>query len=149
MMQTVITIREGIDIAYDQLLELYGSVGWLAYISEERRGELQKAIENSTYVVSAWDGDRLVGLARGLSDDVSIFYLQDLLVHPVYQRQGIGRRLMVECLERYRHVRSKVFLTDDEPYQLRFYESMGYRNTKELSSIRLNAFVQIDGVDLV
>ena len=149
MMQKVITIREGIGIAYDQLLELYGSVGWLAYISEERRGELQKAIENSTYVVSAWDGDRLVGLARGLSDDVSIFYLQDLLVHPVYQRQGIGRRLMEECLGRYDHVRSKVFLTDDEGYQLAFYESLGYKNTKELSSVRLNAFVQIDGVDLV
>jgi GNAT superfamily N-acetyltransferase len=143
-----IKIREGAAIEYEQLLDLYDSVGWLAYTSEERRGELEKAIQNSTYVVSAWDGKRLVGLARGLSDDVSIFYLQDVLVHPVYQRQGIGRRLLQECLRRFSHVRTKVLLTDDEGKQHEFYESMGYRNTRTLMLVRLNAYVQIEGLEL-
>ena len=87
-------MRVGSDIPFDQLLELYNAVGWVMYTNEQRRGELEKAIRNSTYVVSAWDGDKLVGLARGLSDDVAIFYLQDILVHPEYQKQGIGKRLM-------------------------------------------------------
>ena len=55
-----------------------------------RSAHLPTAIRNSTYVVTAWHADQLVGLARGLSDDVSIFYLQDILVHPDYQRTGIG-----------------------------------------------------------
>jgi len=141
-------MRVGFDIPSDQLLELYNEVGWVMYTNEQRRGQLQKAIRNSTYVVSAWDGDKLVGLARGLSDDVSIFYLQDILVRPEYQRQGIGKRLMGECLERFRHVRAKVLLTDGEERQQRFYEMMGYRNTRNLDGVKLNAFVQIEGIDL-
>lgn len=129
-----------------QLLALYNAVGWTAYARDE--AGLEKAIRNSTYVVSAWDGEQLVGLARCLSDDVSICYLQDILVHPDHQRRGIGRRLMENCLERFDHVRTKVLLTDDEERQHAFYKSFGYKNTRELEKIPLNAFVQMKGVDL-
>ena len=108
---------------------------------------MPKAVRNSTYVVSAWSGNTLIGLARGLSDDVSIFYLQDILVRPAFQGQGIGRRLIDNCLERFAHVRSKVLLTDDQEKQLRFYESLGFKNTKHLVKWQLNTFVQIDGMD--
>jgi ribosomal protein S18 acetylase RimI-like enzyme len=129
-----------------QLLDLYNAVGWAAYTRDE--AGLEKAIRNSTYVVCAWDGEKLVGLARCLSDDASIFYLQDILVHPDCQRQGIGRRLMENCLERFDHVRTKVLLTDDEERQHAFYKSLGYKNTRELKKIPLNAFVQMNGIDL-
>jgi len=143
-----IEIRIGCDLPFDQLLALYDAVGWVAYTSERRRAGLQKAVRNSTYVVSAWSGNTLIGLARGLSDDVSIFYLQDILVHPAFQGKGIGKQLLSNCLERFKHVRTKVLLTDDDEKQLRFYESVGFRNTKHLSKLRLNAFVHMDGVDL-
>jgi ribosomal protein S18 acetylase RimI-like enzyme len=129
-----------------QLLALYNTVGWAAYTRDE--AELEKAIRNSTYVVSAWDGEKLVGLARCLSDDVSICYLQDILVHPDHQGCGIGRRLMENCLERFAHVRAKVLLTDDEERQHAFYKSLGYKNTRELQKIPLNAFVQMQGIEL-
>jgi ribosomal protein S18 acetylase RimI-like enzyme len=129
-----------------QLLDLYNAVGWTAYTRDE--AGLEKAIRNSTYVVSAWDGEQLVGLARCLSDDASIFYLQDILVHPDHQRRGIGRRLLENCLERFAHVRTKVLLTDDEERQHAFYKSLGYKNTRELKKIPLNAFVQMNGIDL-
>ena len=142
-----IELRTGADISLSSLLELYTAVGWVAYTREERRGDLAKAVKNASFVVSAWEGNTLVGLARVLSDDVSIFYLQDILVHPNYQRRGIGERLISECLIRYAHVRSKVLMTDDEERQRLFYEKAGFRNTKALTSVNLNTFVQIDGVD--
>ncbi len=145
---STIEIRVGRDLTFDQLLELYDSVGWVAYTHKDRRAELPKAIRNSTYVVSVWHGDSLVGLARGLSDDVSIFYLQDILVRPAFQGQGIGRRLLENCLERFEHVRSKVLMTDDKEQQLRFYESLGYKNTRSLTKWHLNTFVWIEGIDL-
>ncbi len=145
---STIEIRVGGDLTFDQLFGLYDSVGWVSYTHEQRRAELPKAIRNSTYVVSAWSGDSLVGLARGLSDDVSIFYLQDILVRPAFQGQGVGRRLLENCLERFGHVRSKVLMTDDEQRQVRFYESLGYKNTRSLSKWHLNTFVQIEGLDL-
>jgi ribosomal protein S18 acetylase RimI-like enzyme len=141
-------LRVGRDLPFDQLLALYEAVGWKAYTSEGQRGRLQQAIQNSTYVVSAWCGERLIGLARGLSDDVSIFYLQDILIHPDFQRRGIGKQLMDRCLERFDHVRTKVLLTDDQTGQLEFYQACGYKNTRHLNKVRLNTFVQIAGVRL-
>jgi GNAT superfamily N-acetyltransferase len=89
----------------------------------------------------------LVGLARVLSDDVAIVYLQDILVHPDFQRHGIGEQLIRSCLTKYAHVRSKVLLTDADQRQHQFYEKAGFQNTKELTSGNLNTYVQIDGVD--
>ena len=143
-----ISLKSGYEIPLDQLINLYNAVGCLAYTTGEARPKLQDAIRNSTYVVTAWSGDTLVGLARCLSDDVAICYLHDILIHPEYQRLGIGRRLLANCLERFAHVRMLVLMTNDEERQIMFYESMGYRNTKDLKDITLNAFVKMPGRDL-
>lgn len=143
-MQTI-ELRHGTDIALSSLLGLYAAVGWTAYTRDE--DSLAVAIANSAFVVSAWDGETLVGLARALSDDVSICYLQDILVHPDHQRRGIGELLIGACLTRYVHVRSKVLLTDDEERQRAFYEKVGFRNTRDLTRATLNTFVRMDGVD--
>ncbi len=142
-----VDIRLGHDLPLDQLLALYESVGWIEYINEKRGPELQDAIRNSTYVVSAWSDDTLVGLARVLSDDSSIFYLQDILVNPKFQRKGIGKQLMNNCMERFKHVRSRVLLTDDEEKQLQFYESFGFKNTRDLSKFQVNTFVLYEDMD--
>jgi len=144
---TEINFRTEGDVSLSSLLALYTAVGWAAYTRDECRADLTKAIDNSTFVVSAWDGTRLVGLARVLSDDVSICYVQDILVHPDYQRRGIGERMIQACLTRYAHVRSKVLMTDDEDRQRRFFEKMGFRDARTLTSATLNTFVQMDGVD--
>jgi len=143
-----ITLKTDHDIPFDQLVDLYNSVGWLAYTSDEQKPKLQEAINNSNHVVTAWSDERLVGLARCISDDVSICYLQDILIHPEFQRHGIGRKLLSNCLEHFAHVRMKVLITDDEERQKLFYESLGYKNTKDLKKVPLNAYVQITGRDL-
>ena len=147
MNKTEIEIKIGNEISEDQLLALYESVGWFAYTQGERRSELQEAIRNSTYVVSAWSEGMLIGLARGLSDGSAIFLLQDILVNPDFQTKGLGRQLINNCLERFKHVRSRILLTDDEEKQLRFYESVGYKNTKDLTKFHLNTFVMYDGME--
>lgn len=132
-------------VPIQELVELYQSVNWLLYAADP--DGLARAVDRSTYVVTARDGDgRLIGLARCLSDDVSIAYLQDVLVHPDHQRRGIGRFLVMVCLERFGHVRRKVLLTDDEPGQAAFYESLGFRNLRDFGPPTINAFVQISTV---
>jgi len=137
-----IEVVESVDAG--ELAALYGAVGWSAYTADPEA--LAGAIARSTYVVTARETGDLIGLARGLSDDVSIFYLQDILVTPGWQRHGVGRALLSACLERFAHVRQKVLLTDDEDRQHRFYESMGYRDTRTITSVDLHAFVQIEGL---
>ena len=115
-------------------------------VSDHER--LVQAIENSSYVLTARVNSQLIGLARTLSDDVSIMYLQDVLVSPMYQRKGVGRALLERCLSRFEHVRQKVLLTDNRPEQKAFYHSLGFHNVGELENIELNAFVRYEGIEL-
>lgn len=107
-----------------QLLVLYNDAGWTAYTEEPER--LEHAIANSTHVVSAWDGDRLVGLARVISDGEHIVYAQDLLVLKEYRRRGLGSALLRRVLQPFVHVRQTVLITDKSPEMLGFYQSLGF-----------------------
>ncbi|CAQ02785.1 GNAT family N-acetyltransferase [Clavibacter sepedonicus] len=79
--------------ARDELLDLYGSVGWSAYTRDPER--LERALAGSDLVATARDADGLlVGLVRTVGDGATICYVQDLLVRPDQQRGGIGRALL-------------------------------------------------------
>ena len=136
------------EINLNSLLDLYNSVNWSNYTNDESRGKLQDAIRNSTFVASIWEEEKLVGLARCISDDVSICYLQDILINPSFQRQGLGKKLLENCLERFKHVKTKILLTDDEEKQRLFYESFGYKNTRNIKKITFNTFVMMNGIKL-
>jgi ribosomal protein S18 acetylase RimI-like enzyme len=55
---------------------------------------VKKMFENADLTISAWQDDRLIGLARSLTDWCYCCYLSDLAVHEDFQRQGIGRQLV-------------------------------------------------------
>ncbi len=55
---------------------------------------IQRMIDGASLTITAWDGGRLVGVARALTDFVYCCYLSDLAVDRDYQRQGIGRELV-------------------------------------------------------
>jgi len=128
-------------------VQLYDSVGWYEYSDDAAR--LAKAFANSSFVVTARNRSELVGVARALSDDVSILYVQDVVVDPAYQRQGIGRRLLENCLERFAHVRQRVLLTDNAAHQHRLYRSVGFKDVSQLEGACVHAFVDIVGADLI
>ena len=52
--------------------------------------------DNANLVITAWDGEKLVGIARSFTDFGYVTYLADLAVDEAYQRQGIGKRLIEE-----------------------------------------------------
>jgi ribosomal protein S18 acetylase RimI-like enzyme len=53
----------------------------------------------SSVVVTAWRGDELVGILRGLTDGAFDGYVCDLAVHPAVQNLGIGRQLLARVRE--------------------------------------------------
>ncbi len=53
-------------------------------------------LKNADITVTAWDGEKLIGIARTLTDYSYVAYLADLAVDVGYQRQGIGTRLVEE-----------------------------------------------------
>ncbi len=135
------TLSTSAAISDAELLSLYGSVGWTSYTNDPE--VLFRAVKNSAFVISAWNaGGRLVGLARTISDDATICYLQDILVHPEHQGTGVGRALLEQVLERYGHVRQTVLITDDEPWQRAFYESMGLTEGADFSDGPVRVFAK-------
>lgn len=110
-------------ILLESLIDLYESVEWTAYTRSTEK--MSRIIQQSLWHLAVYDDDRLVGLIRAIGDDVSIVYIQDILMHPSYQRQGIGRDVMMRVLKRFEHVRQIVLITDDTPKSVAFYESVG------------------------
>lgn len=55
---------------------------------------IKKMLEHGNILVTAWDGEKLVGVSRALSDFAFCCYLSDLAVDESYQRKGIGKRLI-------------------------------------------------------
>jgi ribosomal protein S18 acetylase RimI-like enzyme len=54
---------------------------------------MEGMVKNSNLMVSAWDGEELVGIARSMTDFHYACYLSDLAVARGYQNRGIGRAL--------------------------------------------------------
>mgnify|MGYP002719514113 FL=1 len=135
------TLSTSPSITDAEILSLYNAVGWTAYTDSPDL--LFQAIKNSSFVVSAWnEGGKLVGLARTISDDATICYLQDILVHPDLQGTGIGRALFGQVKERYQHVRQTVLITDDEPQQRAFYQSLGLTEGSDFSTGPVRVFAE-------
>ncbi|HEX7025863.1 MAG TPA: GNAT family N-acetyltransferase [Gammaproteobacteria bacterium] len=61
---------------------------------------MEGMVLNSNLMVSAWDGGRLVGIARSMTDFHYACYLSDLAVDKAYQNSGIGKKLQRLTLER-------------------------------------------------
>jgi ribosomal protein S18 acetylase RimI-like enzyme len=75
-----------------QVADLYRSAGLVRPVDDLAR--LGQMLERAPLLVTAWQGEQLVGLARTLTDFCYCAYLSDLAVRGEHQRQGIGRRLL-------------------------------------------------------
>lgn len=78
----------------------------------------------SNLILSAWDANRLIGVARGLTDHVYCCYLSDLAVDRAYQKQGVGRAL----LDRVRAVLGEEvsLILLSAPEALQYYPKLGF-----------------------
>lgn len=141
-MSVSITYKNNKEIPSEELLNLYNDADWQAYTSSP--DTLINAVKNSLYVVTAWEGNKLVGLLRVVGDSLTIIYIQDILVLKSHKRKGIGRALIKKALERFKSVRQKILLTDNNPETLGFYKSTGFKNVNDLN---LSAFMKVDKKD--
>ena len=117
------TIREYRRLDMSELLPLYRSVGWNNYTDSPDM--LRAACQNSLLILAAYRCDQLIGLIRVVGDGHSSVLVQDLLVNPDDQRQGIGSALLREILVRYREVYQLQLMTDDTASTKTFYQKLG------------------------
>lgn len=122
-------IKEYKDYKEAEILRLYTEVGWTAYT--EDMTALRQGYEHSLLVLAAYENDELLGIIRVVGDGFTIVFVQDILVFPKKQRQGVGTALLQAVLDRYSDVRQIELTTDNTPKTVAFYKSLGFSAFEE------------------
>ena len=120
----MITIKKQEIVKLEDVLHLYQAVGWTNYTHQSEM--LEQALSHSLAIYVALDGDAVVGLIRLVGDGFLSVFVQDLIVLPSYQRQGIGRSLMKEALEDYKDAYQVQLVTEQTEKNVGFYRSLGF-----------------------
>ena len=120
----MITIKKQEIVKLEDVLHLYQAVGWTNYTHQPQM--LERALSHSLVIYLALDGDAVVGLIRLVGDGFSSVFVQDLIVLPSYQRQGIGSSLMKEALEDYKDADQVQLVTEETEKNVGFYRSLGF-----------------------
>ncbi len=90
----MIEYRTGNNLDIDQVIEMYvaSTLGERRPVAD--RDRMADMLRNANLVITAWDGDILVGISRSMTDFAYATYLSDLAVRETHQRLGIGKELM-------------------------------------------------------
>ncbi len=101
---------------------------------------LRRSFEQSQHVAIARDGDRVVGMARLLSDGVCNAYLVDVWIGTPYRRQGIASAMMRRLLDQVPG--QHVGLQTDSAQEL--YSSLGFAPQPEFWSVVVGSWLDND-----
>ena len=139
----MIKITKESSVSIDDVLHLYQAVGWTNYTNQPQM--LEQALSHSLATYLARDGEKIVGLVRLIGDGFSSVFVQDLLVLPSYQRQGIGSSLMKQALADYKDAYQVQLATDESEKTLAFYRSLGFET---LSSFQCTGMILVNRKNL-
>ena len=135
----MITIRKQEIVKLEAILHLYQAVGWTNYTNQPQM--LEQALSHSLAIHLALDGDAVVGLVRLIGDGFSSVFVQDLIVLPSYQRQGIGSTLMKQALEDFKDAYQVQLATEQTEKNVGFYRSLGFET---LSTYNCTGMIWVD-----
>lgn len=117
----------------EQVQQLFLSVGWISGQYPER---LYKALMHSSTVLTVWDADNLVGLARVLDDTEMLAQIHYVLVHPDYQGQGIAGKMIEQIKEKYKDFLYIEGMLEDKN-NVPFYEKHGFSVMENGAAIQI------------
>ena len=110
-------------VSVKELADLRESIGW-----NRMENEYKNPLLTSYYHIAVYEKEVLIGYIDCVSNGVTDAYIQDLMVHPDYQRRGIGTELMTIMInylkQKHIYMISVVFEESLKP----FYEKFGFFN---------------------
>lgn len=118
------------DISQEDIMAVYKANHWS---SAKKPDKLYNALLNSHTLVSAWDRDKLVGIANALTDGFLVVYYPHMLVHPKYQGKGIGKMMMEAFQEIYGDFHQQILVADGKA--INFYEQCGFSKAGQTQSM--------------
>lgn len=129
----MIEYRDDYNFDMDDVVTLFKSHNWE---SAEFPTRLYKALLNSPTVITAWDGDKLVGLARAIDDTEMCAYIHYVIVMKGYEGQGIARVMIERIKEKYKnYLYIKVIPAKEDVYG--FYERLGFKKKDSIIAMQI------------
>ncbi|MGB4793306.1 MAG: GNAT family N-acetyltransferase [Lactococcus chungangensis] len=123
-------------ITAQELSVLFQSSGIHRPTDDTKR--LSTMIENASIIWTAWDDNRLVGIARALTDFSYACYLSDLAVDINYQKQGIGKTLINKIRDQIGSDVSLLLLS--APSAMSYYSKTQFENVDNAFLIKRKPF---------
>ena len=105
-----------------EVLALYSANHWSA---ADKPAQLMAALLNSHGLVTARAEGQLIGLGNAISDGHLVVYYPHMLVHPDWQRRGIGKKMMQALQTRYAGFHQQMLTADGAAVD--FYRSLGFK----------------------
>ncbi len=119
----MISYREGNDVDVDRFIDVLRASTLGKRRPVDDRETMSQMIRSANLVITAWDGEMLIGVARSLSDFCFCTYLSDLAVRLEYQRRGVGKELIRRTQKAGRSATVFLFAAPDAtPY----YDHLGF-----------------------
>lgn len=116
----------------DEIIEVYKSSGIRRPVEDKKR--IGQMYAQSNLIITAWDKDKLVGIARSLTDFCYCCYLSDLAVKVEYQKQGIGKKLVHLCKQAVGNQTTLILISAKEAID--YYPKIGLIRTDHAFIIR-------------
>lgn len=111
----------------DDFYELYETTGWNGRVGVYSPKELFRAISNSWYVVTVYYEQKLIGFGRIISDGIYQTFITDIIIHPDFQRKGIGRNVMNLLVEKCKLSGIQWIQLSAAKGKKEFYEKLGFK----------------------
>ncbi|TDF99658.1 GNAT family N-acetyltransferase [Paenibacillus piri] len=96
---------------------------------------IQRMLDHADEIVTARDGEKLIGLLRAITDYSYCCYISDIAVHRSYQGQGIGKALIHKLIHKLGNEEIKYTLTS-APGAVGFYEKFGFERSDKAFEIK-------------
>lgn len=109
----------------DEFFHLYETTGWNREYGLEPE-EMHRALSNSWYMTSAYDGDLLVGFGRVLSDGLMHALITEMIVLPEYQGRGVGKELLLRITKKCQEHKIRDIQLFSAKGKAGFYRKYGY-----------------------
>lgn len=120
-----ITYKDSKDIKPEDISRVFMTSGIKRPYQDLDR--LDRMVKNSDIVITAWEDEKMIGIARDLTDYSYCCYLSDLAVDTDYQKRGIGEQLILKVREKIGEESSLVLLS--APGAVEYYPKVGFTNT--------------------
>ena len=129
----MLTYTEEKKFTKEQVQQLFLAVGWISGRYPER---LYKALMHSSTVLTVWENEKLVGLARVLDDSELVAYIHYVLVHPDYQGMGIAGKMIEFIKDKYKQYLYIEGMLEDK-HNVPFYEKHGFSVMEQGAAIQI------------